>query len=278
MGTLPGEAALRDVPRVRAEDGGASTPADPAGDDSDPAIPGGQVASLMSLLQQHVTGEPPPKLARVWLGEGLGSVTRKIHDRMRRWEYVELGELGPKAPTDRADARNVVVLPGFEVSQVKPKPVQDIITWSHCYARYSAVMAKEDPGCTPGFMAHLLTVLKAYTEVEGPAWRLYDEAYREKMAATVCKRWAGMDVQLYQEVCGGRPRRRAVGEGRYGGGPAAGEKRVREERQGKAVCWQYNGSGCRFKACKFPHRCEWCLGPHPRSRCPEGQAGKRGRQ
>ena len=79
------------------------------------------------------------------------------------------------------DTQKVVVLPGFEVAQAKQKPITDIITW------------------------HLLTVLRAYTEVEHPAWRLYDIAYRKKMAATGRKIWSGMDVQIYQEVCGGRP-------------------------------------------------------------------------
>ena len=96
-----------------------------------------------------------------------------------------------------------VVLPGFEVAQARKKPVVNIVTWMHCYARYTAVMAAAHPTSTPGFMAHMLTVLKAYTEVEDPAWRLYDEAFREKMAATGCKTWGGMDVQLH--VPGGAP-------------------------------------------------------------------------
>ena len=48
----------------------------------------------------------------------------------------------------------------------------------------TAAMATKFPDCTPGLMSHLLTVLRAYSDVEDPAWRLYDIAYREKMAAT----------------------------------------------------------------------------------------------
>ena len=54
-------------------------------------------------------------------------------------------------------------------------------------------------------MRHLLTVLKAYMKVEDLAWRLCDEACREKMALTGVKLWPGMGVLVYQEVCGGRP-------------------------------------------------------------------------
>ena len=101
----------------------------------------------------------------------------------------------------------LVVLPGFEVTQTRKKPINNIITWVQCFARYTAVMSSKFPDCTPGFMSHLLMVLKAYMEVEDPVWRLYDETYQEKMALTGVKLWPGMDVLVYQEVCGGRPRK-----------------------------------------------------------------------
>ena len=132
----------------------------------------------------------------------------------------------------------------------------NIITWMHCYARYTAAMAAAHPTSTPGFMAHMLTVLKAYTEVEDPAWRVYDEAFREKMAATGCKTWGGMDVQLYQEVCAGKLRRKAPGvrsepggaNGRGGLRRSGGERRAGE-------CWQFRSAGtCRFgDDCRFEH-------------------------
>ena len=32
-------------------------------------------------------------------------------------------------------------------------------------------------------MSHMQVVLKAFKEVDEPGWQLYDEAFREKMAA-----------------------------------------------------------------------------------------------
>ena len=57
-------------------------------------------------------------------------------------------------------------------------------------------------------MSHLLIVLKAFNEVEHPAWREYDEAYCEKMTSTGEKIWCGMDVALYQELCASRQKLR----------------------------------------------------------------------
>ena len=53
-------------------------------------------------------------------------------------------------------------------------------------------MSKQYPECTPGFLSHLLIVLKAFNEVEHPAWREYDEAYCEKMASTDEKARSGL--------------------------------------------------------------------------------------
>ena len=136
-------------------------------------------------------------------------------------------------------------------------------------------MATKFPDCTSGLMSHLLTILRAYTEVEDPAWQLYDIAYHEKMAATGRKIWSGMDVQIYQEVCGGRPRRRAISQGEAKGATWATSAKSPMEARRPAVCWQFNEGGCTFgRACKFPHVCENCQGSHPKSQCPSTTGAK----
>ncbi len=135
------------------------------------------------------------------------------------------------------------VLPGFEVKQARKKPITNILTWVQCFSKYTAAMAQMYPEVTPGFMSHMLVVLKAYSEVEDPAWRLYDEAFREKMAATGARKWAGLDVQVYQEICGGYPRRRAEGQEHKGVGNSQGQKRPMEGKR-PMVCWMFNDGSC----------------------------------
>ena len=147
------------------------------------------------------------------------------------------------------------------MAQAKKKPVTDIMQWVQCYGRYVAGMSAKYPESVPGFLSHMLTVVKAFVEVEEPAWRLYDEAYREKMAATGVKKWKGMDVGLYQEVCGGRVRK-ASG--------APGIKR----KAGDGCCWKYNEGKCTYgKSCKFLHRCEVCSGEHSKLYCKKPRLG-----
>ena len=111
-------------------------------------------------------------------------------------------------------------------------------------------------------------VLKAHREVEDPAWQLYDEAFREKMAAIGEKKWPGVDVQVYQETCGGYPQRRV--ERGVGG---QGQKRSIEAKK-PTVCWQFNNEGmCSYgKNCRFAHVCEVCRGAHARCHCPSSKA------
>ena len=255
LGTLPGKSVLSLLASTKEKEEGADV------------VPMVQRAStLLSLLASKEGLEAPISGSRIWLGDGLGPISRKSYDKILRGEFVDLGEFRQRSPLERVsaegDTHKLVVLPGFEVSQVRGKPIKDIFTWVHCFARYTAAVAGKFPECAPGLMSHLVTVMKAYVEVEDPAWRVYDIAFREKMAATEVKEWKGMDIQLYQEVCGGRPRKRQLESARDGG------------RGAVAVCWKFNNGGvCRFGSkCKFPHICEECGGGHSKMAC-DGRGG-----
>ena len=50
-----------------------------------------QTSSLMALLNTSTMLEGPVKAVKVWLGEGLGSLSKRTYDKMR-WEFVDLGD------------------------------------------------------------------------------------------------------------------------------------------------------------------------------------------
>ena len=255
--TVPDQGALKEAPTFPEN-------ADPEGAVAKMAL---QTSSLLALLNAQDLPGVSAKATKVRLGEGLGTVSKRTHDRMMKWEFIDLGELRTRTLAERraveSDTERLVVLPGFEVSQAKKKPIADILTWVQCFSRYTAAMAKKFPESTPGFMSHMLVVLKAHAEVEEPAWRRYDIAFREKMAATGVRQWLGMDVKVYQEVCGGCPRKRAEPAGEKRGLPM-GAKRPMEGRR-PVVCWQFNDGSCTYgKSCRFPHICDTCKGNHSR--------------
>ena len=149
-----------------------------------------QASSLMALLTSLAALDMLLKSSKIWLGEGLGSTPTRTYNQMMKWEFIDMRELQLRTSVEKTmlepDTQKVVVLPGFEVAQAKQKPITDIITWVHCYSRYTPAIATKFPDCTPGLMSHLLTILRAYTEVEDPAWWLYDIAYHEKLLTTNC--------------------------------------------------------------------------------------------
>jgi len=108
----------------------------------------------------------------VYLGEGLGTISKKLHERMRRWEFVDLEELKPKyggeVPLAVEEPEKLVVLLGFGLAQSKRKPVLPILTWWQCFGRYLTAMSRSFPESTPCMVSHMLVVAKAYLEVKEP--------------------------------------------------------------------------------------------------------------
>ena len=102
--------------------------------------------------------------------------------------YVDFQDFKPRTGAEKdvtgIECEKLVVLPGVEVAQSRRKPILSILTWVQCYCKYVAAVSQKFPEAVAGLVGHLLVVVKAYLEVEKPGWRLYDEAFREKMTAT----------------------------------------------------------------------------------------------
>ena len=214
--------------------------------------------------------------SRVWLGEGLGAVSKKVYDRVLRWEYVDFQDFKPGTGAEKdvtgIECEKLVVLPGVEVAQSSRKPILSIFTWVQCYCKYVVAVSQKFPEAVAGMVGHLLVVVKAYLEVEKPGWRLYDEAFWEKMAATGVRLWKGVDVQVFQGTCGGLVRSVKSGGKSV---KCRGVKRVlRDEIQG--TCWLFNEGTYRFgTTCKLAHKCALGGGPHRRMNCSRGGEEKR---
>lgn len=278
LGLKPGKEALKGVPTFSGSEDEKEQEKHQDNAGAQPSETGQaalQATTLLSLVNAHSAWNAPAKMTKVWLGEGLGSIPKRVQERMLKWEFVDLAEFRQRSAAERTaledNTDKLMILPGFEVAHSKKKPVTDIITWVQCFSRYTAAMAQSFPDCTPGFMSHMITVLKAYTEVEEPAWWEYDEAFREKMASTGNRSWKGMDVSLYQELCGSRPRRKVPmsSTDSKATGKATLGKRTGDGKRKPHMCWLFNKGECSYGArCKFPHLCELCQGSHPKRHCP----------
>ena len=106
LGKVPSGGALEALPTFSEKDGAQKEKADessPKHKDNDP--PAARVAqqanTLMSLLNANAEWNAPAKTSRVWLGEGLGSIPKRVYDRMLRWEYVDMADFLPRSSLDQ---------------------------------------------------------------------------------------------------------------------------------------------------------------------------------
>ena len=202
LGRLPPEELLPILPPISSSAGPPSSGAEMTVVDTRSAA-----GSLMSLLVPQSELEAA-KLPKVWVGDGLPSIPRKTYDKILRWEFVDMAELQPVGVLDKLslepDPHRFVILPGLEVAQARKKPIRDLLTWIQCFNIYIAVVAKKHPDMVPEMLAHMLIVMRAQREYEEPAWRLYDEAFRDKAAATGNRKWSQIDTHIYNQIFTGR--------------------------------------------------------------------------
>ena len=88
LGTLPGGSALAGLPQSESGEGSSRE----EGETSTAQL-ATQASSLMALLTSRAALDMPSKSSKIWLGEGLGSIPKRMYDRMMKWEFIDMGEL-----------------------------------------------------------------------------------------------------------------------------------------------------------------------------------------
>ncbi len=252
-------------------------------------IAGAGLINLLLRQPEEGSSDRPPK---VWVGEGLPTVPKRVYERMVRGEYVDLAELCPAGALDslnpEPDPQHYVLTRDLQLSRARRRPIKDINTWIQCFTVYVAVRAKKSPEVVPEMLVYLLTIMRAQKEFEEPAWRLYDVAFREKAASTRNTQWSKIDPHLYNQVFTGRarrvtfcthcqatthtseeckeapPRKKVAVSGETGWGPS-GSPSVEADT---GICWQFNQGFCEYQPnCRFKHVCSACRRKHPFVTC-----------
>ena len=99
----------------------------------------------MSLILPQV--EHGARQPKVWVGDGLPPIPKKLHERILKWEFIELSELLPSGALERVqpelEPQKFIIMPGLEVARPRKKPIESITQWIRCFAIYVAVLATE---------------------------------------------------------------------------------------------------------------------------------------
>ena len=108
------------------------------------------------------------------MGDGLSSVPAKLVVKIRRGEFVEMGELLPEFNvgsreedgTSRADAR-----------PRRSRSVTNILTWLQCYGTYVSVPAPSQPELIPQLMSYMALIIRVSQDYPRLAWAWYNAAF-----------------------------------------------------------------------------------------------------
>lgn len=286
LGTLPHGDALAAIPRVD------ESPREPDGDhDTDVS------AALKNLLPLANSALTRPSQG-VYLGDGLPPVPAKLAAKIRRGDFVEMGELLPEFWSSMRDEGSD---PRKDQVPRKSRKVTDVFTWVQCFCSYVATRAPHAPEMMAELMAYMALIVRVSQDYAGLAWVRYDSGFRRQAALTGHKRWSVINPSLYTvcftgmaavtkrcELCFASSHTEK--ECAQSGDPDPGMKErlksiesavlamTRKDapqrppatsppRPSGEPCRKWNSTGCSYPRCRHSHTCSTCGGGHPADRC-----------
>ena len=142
-----------------------------------PALAGG-------LLGQKESDPPPPTTVtkkgvlesggsteRLFMVEGIRPVPKKLAEKARAWQCINLVELLPSKPycvedewslLEQAQADGQVVLvQSMEQLKRSKRDIADILSWVEAFTTLIAIVGSTDASAVPHMVAYLLRVIRA---------------------------------------------------------------------------------------------------------------------
>ena len=232
------------------------------------------------------TSEFQPSL--VSIGQSLPLLPRKLIQQIKAGEYVDFSELPPAKGRQLAPPNYMSQLVLVQLHEVERqrKLIPDFLTWSQCFAIYTAVLGRDQPHRIPELMAYQLEIAKCAKKYKWPSWVIYDLNFRQEAASKPGMSWATVEPSIYTQcfnsmvkdpsdvwcrTCQALDHATAFC-------PLMPQQKVprREKREPNAVdarkdtiCRNYITKGCSYPHCIRRHVCMKCGEKHPVTRCKE---------
>ncbi len=189
LGVMPGAHLLGSIPCME----GSSSSARGVSTTVESGDPGKEVAASVTLanLLPSASSALTQSVEGVYMGEGVPPVPVKLAARIRRGEYIEMGELLPEFWQEVKEET------GKEARPRRTRKVSDILTWTQCYASYVVVRVSQSPELVAELMAYQTTILRVSQDFAGLAWVRYDQAYRRQAALTGHTKWSVINSTVY---------------------------------------------------------------------------------
>ena len=246
------------------------------------------IAQLLSNTSTPSAGAPSTAAnisAQHMVGHGLPPVSKKLADRIRAGEFIDLAELPPakgKVRPIQSPEGGVLLVSAHDLLQQK-RLIPDLATWVQCFSLYTAIVCSQSPERITDLLGYMCQIVRASHRFKWPSWIIYDQNFRQEAAEhNQTSDWARIDSSLFaqcftgqsksseswckschsldhlSDACPLRPP------------PAKRPKALSSRPYDSEVCRRFNTSngGCPFGArCRYAHRCTKCGGDHPSKLC-----------
>ena len=214
-------------------------------------------ATLSGLepITSVMAGQADKPTTGLVLGGGLPSIPADLLKKVTDGSYVELSGFLPETIQESflyPDGR-----------KKKLTPIDKFTDWVLAFCCFGLASLQANPELGGDLLTFIGTVARLARDHPGPAWAVYEQAFRAKMAANPSLRWNKLDQEVWALA--------AVTSGHHPSQPAPAKR-----RQPSITCNRWNdGVVCPFKNCRFAHACAVChSSSHRAPACPHS-ASKR---
>ena len=112
-----------------------------------------------------------------YVGDDMLPLPAKLVNKIRRWEFIEMGELLPEFWVGPKEAEGES---GKEKRVRQGRKDTDIFTWLQCFGTYIAVLAKHELALVPELMAYMGLIIRVSQDYECLGCVRYDSAFRRQ--------------------------------------------------------------------------------------------------
>ena len=228
-----------------------------------PSLPVDTSLSSSGLTATHIsTGTPllqcpmPARTSTVVVAEGIPPVACRLVDKIRKWEYINLGDL----LKDHTSPEQLVFVNGQVLPiQCGQKPqssrvITDILTWLQAFSVFSAILLSSEDTTkeeAAGLAAHCYLILQMSRDLKGSQWCQYDQSFREWAAAKHIRKWGELNFTIYGRCLATQQ-------------PFPLEFTAKQKRKADvSICFRWNDSlACNKSVCRYTHRCRFCFESH----------------
>ena len=247
----------------------------------------GDTPTLPISSNQTTDSTSPPTA----IGASLPPIPKKLTEQIKSGDYVDLAELPPaRARPSQWHTNRMSTLELLQLQEVdrQQKLIPDFITWSQCFAVYTAVLAADQPQRIPELMGYQYEMARYARKYKWPSWVIFDMHFRQEAACRPTLSWADAaghrESKLYSQCFTGMakdPREswcrtcQSLDHSTSLCPMMPPTKVPRRERQtqetstkASEICRNFNTKGCNYPKCQHQHVCLHCKEKHPAFKCP----------